>query len=186
MVASASAALLAPLQEWRERRLERLDDEDAFLAAAADRHRAGDDPREARTAPSLGSDALLLVFWPLGLPLLVLGEAIAWTYRRSQLTAAEKADAEGMLLLKDPASMLSALEKCVRLDNTVPAAGEAYGEIFYCWTGDSTSDDTDIEWSRVARLREVLGAEGMADAAARPGGAASLGGAAGDRAPALP
>ena len=115
-----------------------------------------------------------------------MGETVAWVYRRSQLTAAEKADAEGMLLLKDPVSMLSALEKCVRLDNTVPAAGEAYGEIFYCWTGDSTSDDTDIEWSRVARLREVLGAEGMADSVVRPEDVASLGGTTGDRAPALP
>jgi len=65
-----------------------------------------------------------------------------------------------MLLLKDPAAMLSALERCVRYDNVVPQSGETFGELFYCWTGDSTNDENDPEWERVARLREVLGVEG--------------------------
>jgi len=67
-----------------------------------------------------------------------------------------------MLLLKDPSAMLSALQRCVALDNVVPSAGAAYAQLFYCWTGDSTNDEEDPEWRRVARLREVLGVEGWA------------------------
>ncbi len=42
---------------------------------------------------------------------------------------------KGMLLLKDPTAMLSALKRCIELNNVVPAAGEAFAELFYCWTG---------------------------------------------------
>lgn len=58
--------------------------------------------------------------------------------------------------------MLSALEKCVRFNNFVPGAGPGYTLLFYCYTGDDTDDETDPEMRRVARLREVLGAEGLA------------------------
>ncbi|HET6351123.1 MAG TPA: M48 family metalloprotease [Coriobacteriia bacterium] len=83
----------------------------------------------------------------------------AW-HRRKQRAVSEKADAEGMLLLKDPRSMVSALERCIELDNTVPTAGEAFADLFFCWTGPARNDHTDPEWRRVARLREVLGVEG--------------------------
>ena len=99
----------------------------------------------------------LLLF---GFALAIVGELFAFWQRRGQLRTAEKADAEGMLLLKDPSAMLSALERCVRYDNVVPQSGETFGDLFYCWTGDSTNDDDDPEWERVARLREVLGVEG--------------------------
>jgi heat shock protein HtpX len=92
----------------------------------------------------------------------LLTEIILYRRRRTDLRRAEKADAEGMLLLKDPASMLSALEKTVRFNNWVPNAGPAFGSLFYCWTGDDTDDEDDPEWRRVTRLREVLGVEGMA------------------------
>ena len=65
-----------------------------------------------------------------------------------------------MLLLKDPVAMLSALQRCIELNNVVPAAGEAFAELFYCWTGISSDDEDDPEWIRVARLREVLGVMG--------------------------
>ena len=99
----------------------------------------------------------LLLF---GFALAIVGELFAFWQRRGQLRAAEKADAEGMLLLKEPAVMLSALEKCVRYDNVVPRAGDTFSDLFYCWTGDSADDEDDPEWERVARLREVLGVEG--------------------------
>ncbi len=65
-----------------------------------------------------------------------------------------------MLLLKEPLVMLSALESCIRFNNFVPAAGPGFAQLFFCWTGDATSDEEDPEWQRVLRLREVLGVEG--------------------------
>ena len=76
-------------------------------------------------------------------------------------TSYEKADAEGMLLLKDPRSMLRALENVLEANNTVRTAGEAYSDLFYCWAGFGFAPDDDPEFARVARLREILGAEGL-------------------------
>ncbi len=98
----------------------------------------------------------------------VVSELILAGHRSSHLKHSETADAEGMLLLKDPSAMLSALEKCVRFNNFVPGAGPGYTLLFYCYTGDSTDDETDPEMRRVARLREVLGVEGAALPKATP------------------
>ncbi len=73
---------------------------------------------------------------------------------------AEKADAEGMLLLKDPRSMLHAIENVLERDNHVPTAGDAYSQLFFCWAGFGFAPEQDPEMRRVARLRETLGAEG--------------------------
>jgi len=143
MVSTGVAALMWPLQAWRDRALESQNDE-------MDREMSGAPARDSVSGP--------LVFF--GFALAIVGELFAFWQRRGQLKTAEKADAEGMLLLKDPSAMLSALERCVRYDNVVPQAGETFGDLFYCWTGDSTNDDDDPEWERVARLREVLGVEG--------------------------
>ncbi len=161
-VSSAVTAVMAPLQAWRESRLESLDAEDEMLREAAEQSRRFGYGTSAD--PSGGGSAalglMLLLPW-IFIGMIVLGEVVAAAHRRSQLSAAEKADGEGMLLLKDPRVMLSALEKCVRMNNRVVAAGDALGELFYCWPGeDSTDDEDDIEWTRMARLREVLGAEG--------------------------
>lgn len=152
MVVSAVVVLMAPLHAWRDHRIRILGD-DMEVLASSDYQRAA--RRKAALPP--GDVLLLLLFGPA---LALLGEIIAAAFRRSQLTASEKADAEGMLLLKDPDSMLSALESCIRQDNVVVQAGEAYGPLFYCWTGDSTDDADDPAWRRVARLREVLGVDG--------------------------
>lgn len=154
MVSSAVTSLLAPLQWYRGHRIRALDVEDAFMRKAAERRKQN--PAAEDTSP-LSSVVLLLPFLA---PMILAGEILAAAQRRSQLTAAEKADAEGMLLLKDPDPMLSALERCVRLNNNVPLADESLGDIFYCWTGDSTDDEDDPEWQRVKRLREVLGVWG--------------------------
>ncbi len=92
----------------------------------------------------------------------IVSEIVLFRRRHTDLRRAEKADAEGMLLLKDPRSMLSALEKTVRFNNWVPNAGPGFASLFYCWTGDDTDDENDPEWQRVTKLREVLGVEGMA------------------------
>ncbi len=143
IVSTGVAALMWPVQAWRDRA---LDSQNAEM------------DRELTGAPDQGPVSGPLILF--GFPLAIVGELFAFWQRRGQLRTAEKADAEGMLLLKDPPAMLGALERCVRYDNVVPQAGETFGDLFYCWTGDSTNDDEDPEWERVARLREVLGVEG--------------------------
>ena len=81
-------------------------------------------------------------------------------HERAALVAAEKADAEGMLLLKDPEQMLAGLENVLQANNTVPGAGEAYSGLFFCWAGFGYAPGDDPEMQRIGRLREVLGASG--------------------------
>lgn len=76
-------------------------------------------------------------------------------------TTYEKADAEGMLLLKDPTPMLSALQKCVSSTNLVGTGDFSYDSIFYVATSGKPQVDK-IERRRFDRLREVLGTEGLA------------------------
>ncbi len=111
----------------------------------------------------IASGTGLLWFFAVAFALASAAEAIAFGHRRTQLRHAELADAEGMLLLKDPRSMLNALESAVRCNNFVPTAGPGFAQMFYCWTGaGSTDDEDDPENRRIVRLREVLGVEGMA------------------------
>lgn len=76
-------------------------------------------------------------------------------------TTYEKADAEGMLLLKDPASMLSALSKASRVSNLVADGDSSYDGIFYVATS-GTAQVEKAERRRYDRLREVVGTEGIA------------------------
>lgn len=150
VVATGVTSILWPMYAWREltrrRHNERIDDPFGI----------------SDHATGVAAAWLLVVpFVLFGFAFAIVGELLVAGHRRKQLRTAEKADAEGMLLLKDPATMLSALEKSVRYDNLVPSAGEALTGLFYCWTGLSTNDDADPEWHRVARLREVLGVEGV-------------------------
>ena len=79
--------------------------------------------------------------------------------RRSQLRSAEFADAEGLLLLKDPRAALSALRKVVETENVVRACGGQYTQFFYAWTGEASSnDESDPEYRRLLRLEQTLGA----------------------------
>lgn len=151
IVSTGLAALMWPVQAWRSSR--KTADDAIFAPVTRDEVTTG--------AFDNGSDgsgaALMLVF---GMGFAVLAEVIAAGQRFTQRSSAEKADAEGMLLLKDPSAMLSALRRCIALDNAVPSAGEMLSELFYCWTGFASDDDDDPEWARVARLREVLGVMG--------------------------
>jgi len=76
-------------------------------------------------------------------------------------TAYEKADAEGMLLLKDPSPMLSAMAKVARSSNVVGDSDASYDGIFYAATNGSPRVEK-LEARRYDRLREVLGTEGIA------------------------
>lgn len=150
IVDTGVASLMWPLNAWRSRNLEAQNER-------MDREIIGE------ISPSSFSVPVVL----FGFALALVGETFAFLQRRRHLRAAEKGDAEGMLLLKDPTSMLRALEKAVRFDNVVPGAGETFADLFYCWTGDSSNDELDPEWRRFARIREVLGVEGMAVGAGR-------------------
>lgn len=76
-------------------------------------------------------------------------------------TAYEKADAEGMLLLKDPGAMLSALRKTVETSNEFGVDDQSYDGILYASCSGRMGVDA-RERRRFERLREVLGTEGLA------------------------
>lgn len=155
ITATGVTALMWPVHAWRASRQQADNDEcDRDMFSTGGQRPQGP---ESYSGASSNGHILILLF---GAGFALLSEFVAAGHRRSQLSTAEKADAEGMLLLKDPESMLAALTHCVYLDNLVPSAGEAFSELFYCWTGVATNDEDDPEWERVARLREVLGVEG--------------------------
>jgi len=76
-------------------------------------------------------------------------------------TTYEKADAEGMLLLKDPRPMLGALAAAVASSNEVGESDSSYDAIFYAATSGTPRVER-LERRRYDRLREVLGVEGIA------------------------
>jgi Zn-dependent protease with chaperone function len=104
------------------------------------------------------SSAAAVPLFVLGMLGVVVTEVLMRGHERAARASAEKGDAEGMLLLKDPAQMLDALGHVLEADNTVPAAGDAYSMLFYCWAGFGYAPEDDPEMERIPRLREVLGA----------------------------
>lgn len=81
--------------------------------------------------------------------------------RALQRTGHEKADAEGMLLLRDPQPMLSALRKAIASSNEIADGDPSYDGIFYASTSGTPAVEK-VERRRYDRLREVLGVEGLA------------------------
>ena len=157
-VATAVSALVGPVwaaRDWDFKRAHetsfehREDPETTAALALAKGGRAG---------------AVPVVPWFIAQGIFVIvTEILSWWHQETAWTASEKADAEGMLLLKDPRSMLSALGSVLDADNHVPTAGDAYSQLFYCWAGFGFAPEDDPEYRRVSRLREVLGAEGLAE-----------------------
>jgi Zn-dependent protease with chaperone function len=80
--------------------------------------------------------------------------------RALQRTSYEKADAEGMLLLKDPGPMISALRKAILSSNLVADGDQSYDGIFYASTSGTPRVER-AERRRFERLCEVLGVEGL-------------------------
>lgn len=91
----------------------------------------------------------------------IVTELLSYWHQESAWNAAEKADAEGMLLLKDPHEMLSGLENVLQRNNFVASSGDAFSQLFFCWAGFGFAPEDDPEYRRVYRLREVLGVEGL-------------------------
>lgn len=154
--ATASSALMGPIHAWRNGQLRR---DPRFIA----------DPEASSTpAPSGvgGGSGQAGGFVLAGLVTygfaVIFSEILSWYHQEAAWRAAEKADAEGMMLLKDPRSMLRAIEHVLDRNNHVATAGDAYSPLFFCWAGWGFAPDDDPEMRRVARLRETLGAEGAA------------------------
>ena len=80
--------------------------------------------------------------------------------RALQRTSYEKADAEGMLLLKDPTPMISALKRAILSSNLVASGDQSYDGIFYASTSGTPKVEA-AERKRFERLCEVLGVEGL-------------------------
>jgi Zn-dependent protease with chaperone function len=76
-------------------------------------------------------------------------------------TSYEKADAEGLLLLKDAVPMMSALRKAVTSSNAITEGDSSYDAIFYTGTSGTPRVDR-VEKRRYERLRQVAGTEGLA------------------------
>jgi Zn-dependent protease with chaperone function len=76
-------------------------------------------------------------------------------------TAYEKADAEGMLLLKDPEAMLAALTRANGADTTISGGDPSYDGIFFTQTSGTPAIER-VERRRLRRLAEVLGVDGIA------------------------
>ncbi len=151
--ATGVTALTRPLWYVRDSQLRASAEEDSAIML-------GGRPA-SREAAAQDAEGPLGWFFIVAAVFVAVTEIAAFGSRHAQLRQAEVADAEGMLLLKEPKAMLSALEMCIRFNNFVPTAGPAFAQLFYCWTGDATSDEEDPEWQRVIRLREVLGVEGL-------------------------
>lgn len=179
--ATAVSALLAPLWRWRDLGLQGTDvtrRESSALAAYVAGERSGLSYASSRSAigqrspgrheTELAAAAGVPLFGPLAwltyTAAVITSELVAHGHRRSQLLAAEVADAEGMLVLKQPADMLRALRRAIELDNRVRLALPLYAQLFYVWAGDDLTDDEDPEWERLDHLQEILGMDGVLDA----------------------
>lgn len=175
--ATAVSALMAPVWRWKDLGTDSA--MDAEIVEFGRAYLAGDtvgptytSVREPRgSVEPMGSAAAMTVFPMVGLLVwltytaaVIASELVAFGHRRSHLLASEVADAEGMLLLKDPEPMLHALREAIEADNRVRIAQPLYAQLFYIWAGDDLTDEDDPEWERLDRLQEIVGTDGMADA----------------------
>lgn len=176
--ATAVSALMAPVWRWKD--LSRTSPDTAALLEVSRSFIAGDSigptysaVRQRSTAGKDGIESAgYLAALPLVGPLMwltyaaavVASELVAFGHRRSHLLSSTVADAEGMLVLKDPVPMLEALREAIEVDNRVRIAQPLYAQLFYIWAGDGLTDEDDPEWQRLDRLQEIVGVDGVADA----------------------
>ncbi len=175
MWATVVSAVMAPLWRWRDWGFEAGASEGQALGeyVAGDgrgmrymsTRRSVQAEVPASTAARSG-EALVLAVWALlaYMVAVIVSELLTFGHRKSQLLSSEVADAEGMLLLKDPKLMLRTLHKAIEMDNRINLALPMYAQLFYIWAGDEYVSDGDPEWERVERLREIVGIDGIEDA----------------------
>lgn len=172
LVATAVAALMGPLDAIHRAEVPRVFDLDLFDPDYEDDEISlfpFFEPFSLRTAlHGVGIGVVMHLTWhSVRLAAGLIGGGHAVSHRLGD----EKADVEGMLLLKDPAPMLSALQKVIVCHNHAGPGGEVYDGLFYCPTA-GTPEVTRQEDRRLRRLREVLGPEGAADTGGAAGGGA--------------
>jgi Zn-dependent protease with chaperone function len=153
--ATVLSAIMGPIWNQRADQFKRQQTTDRSEPTWGEALSGGAIAGAARENPEGVAGAFVLGF--LGV---VLTELLMAGHERAALAAAEKADAEGMLLLKDPEQMISALADVLQANNTVPGAMESYSALFFCWAGFGYAPEEDPEMRRLGRLREVLGAAG--------------------------
>jgi len=152
--ATVLSAVMGPI--WENRASQLSDDKELAPAPAWDTALSGGGPGALGYAYPQGVAGVFI----LGFLGVLLTELLMAGHERAALAAAEKADAEGMLLLKDPEQMLQAMGTVLQANNTVPGAMESYSALFYCWAGSGYAPEEDPEMRRLGRLREVIGAAG--------------------------
>lgn len=150
MSATAISAIMGPIWSSRAKELRKQEEKDdpVVQMVLSDGTRLGGEDQAAGVLGAL----------VIGVLSVIVTELLMAGHERAALVASEKADAEGMLLLKDPEQMVRALHDVLDANNTVPGAGEAYSMLFYCWAGFGYAPEDDPEMRRIDRLREVLGA----------------------------
>lgn len=158
-VATIVSSLMSPEWVWRRAAMSGATDgfSETLSESAAGSQRT---LRMSSSGDSGGGDVLVWFFFVWILAAFVT-EFLYFGQMQQQILTSEAADAKGMLLLKDPRAMLSALQKVLPADNAVPNSGAPLAPLFFAWTGDAYCDERDPEVRRVARMREVLGAEGI-------------------------
>ena len=171
MFATALAALMGPLKAIRESRKAGADAAGSVAAAGCADPGCADgcgDGCVSGLDDMEGCGGAIVVVGFLVLVAVITYASVvtaAWIVtlwgRALHRTTYEKADAEGMLLLKDPSPMLSALSKASRSSNAVGDGDMSYDGIFYAATSGTPRVER-VERRRYERLREVLGTEGLA------------------------
>lgn len=149
--ATVVSAVMGPIWAMRDAQ---------FRSQEKDEAEAGEVIPGVAAARSKEAAGAAVAWFILGFFAVVLTELLMAGHERAALAASEKADAEGMLLLKDPEAMLGGLARILQANNTVPGAGEEYSMLFFCWAGFGYAPEDDPEMQRLGRLREVLGAAG--------------------------
>lgn len=145
-----------------------------LFAATARAGRSGDALTEAMT-PQVDDSVRVDVLKSFFMPLVFMYDTIRFFlgfssafievgHRRAAMMTAATADADAMMLTRDPRGMLGALEKVLPADNRPGSVWDprlrenVFGGLFFAWP--TVSHYKDPELIRIRRMREMLGAAG--------------------------
>lgn len=111
------------------------------------------------------SAIILAIIWSVitgSLALILSTWLVTILASRMNISLAHQGDVEGMMLLKDPRSMLRAIRSVVDADHEVVFA-QGCGGLFFCWPRKRMAFVRDPEAIRFERLKSLLGAQGLTD-----------------------